>query len=75
MSVGYKINIPVLNFILENGLKYNLLTDSDFVYLLEIKKKTTKFNFKWNKNFRCFFKYKTIKDEYLRMSFKPSQLV
>ena len=39
MSVGYKINIPVLNFILENGLKYNLLTDSNFVHLLEIKKK------------------------------------
>lgn len=45
-SVGYKMNIPVLNFILENGLKYNLLTDPDFVHPLEIKKKTTKFNFK-----------------------------
>lgn len=44
-SVGYKMNIPVLNFILENGLKYNLLTDPDFVHPLEIKK-TTKINFK-----------------------------
>ena len=48
-SVGYKINIPVLNFILENGLKYNLLSDPNFVHPLEIKIKTTKINFKWNK--------------------------
>jgi len=48
-SVGYKMNIPVLNFILENRLKYNLLTDPDFVHPLEIKSKKTKINFKWNK--------------------------
>ena len=41
-SVGYKINIPVLNFILENGLNYNLFTDPDFVHPLEIKKKQNK---------------------------------
>ena len=42
MSVSYQINIPVLNLLLENGLKYNLLTDSNFVHLLEIKKKNNK---------------------------------
>jgi len=40
------MNIPVLNFILENRLKYNLLTDPDFVHPLEIKSKKTKINFK-----------------------------
>ena len=71
MSVGYKINILVLNFILENGLKYNLLTDPDFVHLLEIKKKTTKFNFKWNKNLDAFLSIKQLKMNILEWVLNP----
>ena len=36
-SVGYKINIPVLDFILEKGLEYKLFTDPNFQHPLEIK--------------------------------------
>ena len=37
-SVGYKINIPVLEFILEKGVEYNLIIDPCFQHDLEIKK-------------------------------------
>ena len=48
-SVGYKINIPVLDFILENGLKYDLFTDPDFKHPLEIKKNTKQKLTLWEK--------------------------
>ena len=37
-SVGYKINIPVLEYILEKGQEYNLIIDPEFQHPLEIKK-------------------------------------
>ena len=37
-SVSYKINIPVLEFILEKGLDYDLFIDPNFKHPLEIKK-------------------------------------
>lgn len=37
-SVGYKINIPVLEFILEKGLEYELFIDPETQHPLEIKK-------------------------------------
>ena len=38
-SVGYKINIPVLEFLLENNLEYGFFTEQDYVHPLEEKKK------------------------------------
>lgn len=37
-SVGYKINTDVLEFILEKGIEYDLITDPDFKHPIEIKK-------------------------------------
>ena len=36
-SVGYKINIPVLDFILDKGLEYDLFIDFNYVHPLEEK--------------------------------------
>jgi hypothetical protein len=41
-SVGFKINEDVLDFILTNGVKYNLVIDPDYVHDLELKKKEGK---------------------------------
>nr|YP_009652953.1 DNA-directed RNA polymerase [Taiwanofungus camphoratus]QCG69991.1 DNA-directed RNA polymerase [Taiwanofungus camphoratus]UKQ56126.1 DNA-directed RNA polymerase [Taiwanofungus camphoratus]WRO45194.1 DNA-directed RNA polymerase [Taiwanofungus sp. YW-2023a] len=43
-SVGYKINIPVLEFILEKGLEYDLFIAPNFQHPLEINKKIIKKN-------------------------------
>lgn len=42
-SVGFKINIPVLDFILEKGVEYNLIIDLVFKHPLEDKKKKLSF--------------------------------
>jgi len=41
-SVSFKINIPVLEFLLEKGLKYDLFTDPNLKHPLEIKKEEKK---------------------------------
>ena len=44
-SVSFKINIPVLEFLLEKGLKYDLFTDLNLKHPLEIKKEEKKVNY------------------------------
>ena len=59
-SVAFKINNQVLEFILNFGLKYNLIIDPNFVDPLEIKKKKTKLNFKENKILDSFLSKKML---------------
>jgi len=68
-SVGYKMNIPVLNFILENGLKYNLLTDPDFVHPLEIKKKQQNLTLSEIKTLDAFLSIKQLEMNILGLAF------
>jgi DNA-directed RNA polymerase len=40
-AVGYKINISVLDFVLEFGLDYNLVIDPNYIHPLSLKSKLT----------------------------------
>jgi DNA-directed RNA polymerase len=41
-SVGFKINEDVLNFIIDNGIKYNLIINPELEHDLELKRKENK---------------------------------
>ena len=41
-SVAFTINRPVLNFILEKGVEFGLLTDPNYIHPLELKKRNKK---------------------------------
>ena len=69
-SVGFKINIEVLNFILENGYKFNLLLDSNLINDLEskLKKNSDKINISEMKKLESFNSQKRLELNILGIS-------
>ena len=59
-SVGYKINVPVLDFILAKGLEYDLYTDPKFKHPLEIKKENKKLTMAENRILDEFLSIKQL---------------
>ena len=59
-SVGYKINVPVLDFILEKGLEFGLYTDPNLKHPLEIKKLNKKLTPTENRNLDEFLSIKQL---------------
>nr|QWO71375.1 RNA polymerase [Calocybe gangraenosa] len=69
-SVGYKINTAVLEFILDNGLIYDLFTDFNFKHPLEIKKnKKQKLTLLENKILDGFLSRKQLEKNILGLAF------
>lgn len=60
-SVGYKINTQVLNFILEFGLEFNLISDHNLKHPLELKKRgKKKLTLLETKNLDSFLSHKQL---------------
>ena len=64
-SVGYKINIPVLDFVLEKGVEYGLITNPEFKHPLENKKKLTSLE---NKTLDSFLSKKQLEMNIIGLS-------